>query len=151
MRLVAVLAWACLLLPSAAHAEETGDSILGVWTTTGSQSQVQVFKEHGKYFGKIISLKEPNVPADDKSGMAGKPKTDFHNPKPELRQRPIVGLQIMGDFVAARANRWESGRIYDPESGKTYKCKLSLVSTNRLEVRGYVGVSLLGRTVSWTR
>ena len=146
-----MLAAACLLVLAGSRADGVGDAILGIWNTTDSKSQVQIFREKEKYFGKIISLKEPNVPADGKSGLAGKPKTDYHNPKPELRQRPIIGLQIMSDFVPAGRNRWTSGIVYDPESGKTYKCKLSLVGTNRLEVRGYVGVSLLGRTVTWTR
>ena len=76
---------------------------------------------------------------------------NYKNPDPKLRSRPIVGLQFMNNFVYAGRNVWDGGKIYDPESGKTYKCKMTLQSTNRLEVHGYVGVSLLGRTVVWTR
>lgn len=140
-----------MLAQATLPAAEPGDAILGLWNTTDDKSQVLIFKQDEKYFAKIISLKEPNVPADDKEGFAGKPKTDYKNPNPQLRQRPIVGMQFMSDFVYAGRNRWEGGRVYDPESGKTYKCKMTLLSTNRLEVRGYVGLSLLGRTVVWTR
>lgn len=83
--------------------------------------------------------------------MAGKPKNDRGNPDPNLRDRPIVGLQFMRDFVYAGDKTWVDGKIYDPESGKTYKCKMTLVDDKHLEVRGFVGISLLGRTVVWTR
>jgi len=150
--LVSLLLAAALVFQSvAADAPAPADAILGMWHTTDDKSQVQVFKEDDKYFAKIVSLKEPAWPEDDKEGMAGKPKNDRRNPNPKLRSRPIAGLQFMNDFVYSGRNLWSGGRIYDPESGKTYKCKMSLVATNRLEVHGYVGVSLLGRTVVWTR
>lgn len=140
-----------LVIASLIHAAEEQGGIVGVWKTTDDKSEVRIYEEKGKFFGKIVSLKEPNVPAGDKSGLGGKPKTDYHNPKPELRQRPIIGLQIMTDFAPDGPGHWTGGKVYDPESGKTYKSWIALVATNRLEVRGYLGVSLLGRTVTWTR
>jgi uncharacterized protein (DUF2147 family) len=130
---------------------EPGDEILGVWNTTDNKSQVEIFKEKGKYHGRIISLKEPNWPANDEQGMGGKAKNDRGNPNPKLRARKIVGMEFMNGFVHAGKNHWVNGRIYDPESGKTYKCKLTLLDAKHLEVRGFVGISLLGRTVEWTR
>jgi uncharacterized protein (DUF2147 family) len=132
-------------------AEQPGDAILGIWHTTDDKSKVEIFKREKQYCAKIISLKEPNWPTNDKEGMGGKPKNDRNNPDPKLRDRPIVGIQFMSNFVHAGKNRWTDGRIYDPEVGKTYKCNMTLVSTNKLEVRGYVGISLLGRTVEWMR
>lgn len=140
-----------ILLPASAFAERAGDEILGVWHTTDDKAKVQIFRVQDQYYGKIISLKEPNWPANDEMGMGGRPKTDRRDPNPELRNRPIVGMQFMGNFVYAGRNLWAGGRIYDPESGKTYKCKLTLISPNRLQVRGYVGFSMLGRTEVWTR
>jgi uncharacterized protein (DUF2147 family) len=150
-RLFVLLAAASMLAPATLPAAEPGDEILGVWTTTDDKGQVQIYKQDEKYYAKIISLKEPNVPADNKEGFAGKPKTDYKNPNPKLRERPVVGMQFMSDFVYAGRKGWEGGKVYDPESGKTYRGKMTLLSTNRLEVRGYVGFSLLGRTVVWTR
>ncbi len=146
-----VLLAALICFPKFVHADEPGDEILGVWHTADDKSRVQIFRVKNQYFGRIISLKEPNWPATDELGMGGKPKTDRRNPNHELRNRPIVGMQLMTGFTLAGKELWEGGKIYDPESGKTYKCKMTLVNPDRLEVRGYVGFSMLGRTEVWTR
>ena len=78
-------------------------------------------------------------------------RRDDLNPDPELRERPLLGLTIMTSFKADGDSRWKGGSVYDPNSGKTYKCKLKLIDKNTLEVRGYIGVSWLGRTEKWTR
>ena len=82
---------------------------------------------------------------------AENPRPTGEIPNHSLRNRPIVGLQLMSDFEAAGKVQWGEGKIYDPESGKTYKCKITLTDPKRLEVRGYVGISLFGRTEIWTR
>ena len=150
--------WFALLALAGAGAGQTpaADAILGDWQTFDDQgkldSHVEIFKQQGKYFAKIVSLTEPSWPADDDQGMGGKPKNDRFNPRPELRGRPILGMQFMQDFVYnADKNIWEDGKIYDPACGKTYKCKLTLTSPHQLNVRGYIGISLLGRTEVWTR
>ena len=132
------------------------DVILGTWNTYDDQgkveSRVEIYKEKDTYSGRIVSLTEPNWPAGDDQGMAGKPKNDRYNPDPALRSRPIAGLRFMHDFTYNPGkNIWENGRIYDPGCGKTYKCKMTLASQDRLDVRGYIGISLLGRTETWTR
>jgi uncharacterized protein (DUF2147 family) len=149
--LAASLAWLTILLTGAGAWAADGDFILGIWNTADNRSQVRIFKRNDHYFGQIMSLAEPNWPLDDKQGMGGKPKTDRNNPKPELRARLIAGIEFMNDFVYAGNNLWEDGKIYDPEAGKTYRCKMTAVSTNRLEVRGFIGVSLFGRTATWSR
>jgi uncharacterized protein (DUF2147 family) len=127
------------------------DEILGVWNTTDNKSRVEIYNADEKLHGKIISLKEPNWPANDEKGMGGRPKNDRNNPDPKLRDQPIVGLEFMKGFTYSGKKRWEGGKVYDPENGKTYKCKMTLTSTKRLEVRGFVGISLIGRTDVWTR
>ena len=89
--------------------------------------------------------------ASDPEGMGGKPKVDRQNPKEELRSRPIVGLRVVEGFEYSGGGEWKHGRIYDPESGKTYKCKMRLTDEGVLKVRGFIGFSLLGRTTEWTR
>ncbi len=95
------------------------DEILGVWKTFDKQgkleSTIEIYKEQNEYCAKIASLTEPNWPADDNQGMAGKAKNDRHNPNADLRGRPIVGMQIMHGFIYnLDKNVWENGRVYDP-------------------------------------
>jgi|CXWL01.1.fsa_nt_gi uncharacterized protein (DUF2147 family) len=128
-----------------------GDVILGMWMTQPTDkgwAHVEIGKTGDHFHGTIIKLDAPNFPAGDP--MAGQPKIDRENPEPSLQTRPIQGLRIMDGFTYAGDGVWEDGTIYDPETGKTYSCKMSLVGET-LRVRGYIGISLLGRTTEWTR
>lgn len=127
------------------------DDILGEWNTEHNNAKAEIFKCGDKYCGKIIWLKEPNYPAGSKEGTPGSPKIDNHNPDPALRTRPVLGLPFMTGFAYAGDDRWKGGKLYDPEKGKTYSGKMTLVSPNQLDLRGYIGISLLGRTSKWTR
>lgn len=124
------------------------DAVVGIWVTEGQQSHVEIYKENDRYFGKIVHLSEPRYEADDP--MAGQEKVDRENPEESLRDRPILGLLLMEGF-RFNGSKWVDGTIYDPENGKTYKCKLTLRDPATLEVRGYIGFSLLGRTTVWHR
>ncbi|WP_028297026.1 DUF2147 domain-containing protein [Olivibacter sitiensis] len=133
---------ATLLLAGFLAAQDK-DAVLGKWQNPSGEGRVEISKRDGKYFGKLYWLKEPN----DESG---KPKLDVKNPDESLRKRQIQGLEILKDFDAKDKGVYENGTIYDPKSGKTYSCKMTLKG-EKLDIRGYVGVSLLGRTESWTR
>jgi uncharacterized protein (DUF2147 family) len=119
------------------------DDITGTWVTRESKARIEIFKSGKTYSGRIAWLKEPL--------KDGKPKTDIKNPSPSLRHRTIVGLTILNGFEFDGDDEWEDGKIYDPETGKTYSCKISMPDRNTLRVRGYIGVSLLGRTEVWKR
>jgi uncharacterized protein (DUF2147 family) len=58
---------------------------------------------------------------------------------------------ILRGFVSTENNLWENGKIYDPKNGKDYSCKITMIDNNKLDVRGFIGISLLGRTETWTR
>ena len=141
---------ACLFVFSAAYAAGP-DVIVGKWLNGKQTAHVEIYKSGGKYYGKIVWLKEPVYPADDKKGMAGKQKVDRENPDASKRSQPILGLGILRDFTFVKDGLWENGMIYDPENGKDYKCKMTLESPDILNVRGYIGISLIGRTDTWTR
>lgn len=126
------------------------DDILGSWKTEGGDSQLEFFRCGEKICGKIIWLKVPNY-IDSKDGPVGQIKVDRKNPDPALRKHPILGLQVIKELTDKGDKRWGNGICYDPESGKSYKCKMKLVSPGRLELRGYIGISLIGRTFSLTR
>jgi uncharacterized protein (DUF2147 family) len=121
---------------------QSADDVLGFWLTDDGMAKIEIYKKEGKYHGKIIWLKEPNNPD-------GTPKLDTENPKEELRKRPVLGLDLVKGFVF-EDGVWEDGEIYDPNNGKTYDCRMKLKG-NKLEVRGYIGLSMFGRTVVWTK
>ncbi|WP_031427993.1 DUF2147 domain-containing protein [Flavimarina sp. Hel_I_48] len=118
--------------------------VTGKWKTIDDQtgdakSIVEIYKQDGKVYGKIVELINPKkknakcteCPGDDK----GKPLTGL---------MIIRGLEKDGD-------EYSDGKILDPISGKLYKCYIALENPDRLKVRGYVGFSLLGRTQYWSR
>ena len=127
------------------------DGILGKWITKDGKSHVVISNCNAGLCGKIVWLKEPNYPADDDKGMVGKTKFDRENPDSALRDRPILGLEILRGFKTNKGNVWEDGTIYDPKKGKTYKSNLTLSDPKTLNVRGYIGFSWIGRTSVWTR
>src|SRR5690554_2141019 len=108
----------------------------GLWDTEDESAKVQVETCGDDLCGRIVSLKEP-LNAD------GNPKTDAENPESELRDRPIEGLKIVWDLQdKGDGKTWEDGKVYDPESGKTYNAKMTLEDQNTLKLRGYVGAPL---------
>ena len=152
MKRLWIVSFALLLALAIAPAAVAGpDDVLGKWLNGKKTAHVEIYKAEGKYYGRIVWLKEPVYPADDKKGMAGKTKVDRENPDAAKRSQPIMGLVMLRDFVFAKDNLWEEGFIYDPENGKTYKCKMTLTSPDVLDVRGFIGFSLIGRTDTWTR
>jgi uncharacterized protein (DUF2147 family) len=124
--------------------------VLGSWKTDGGDSLLEFFRCGEKICGKIVWMKEPNY-IYRKDGPVGKSKVDRKNPDPSLRNRPILGLQVMKGLTAKGDSRWGNGSCYDPETGKSYRCKMHLASPDRLELRGYIGISLIGRTYVLTR
>ncbi|MBW3567373.1 MAG: DUF2147 domain-containing protein [Proteobacteria bacterium] len=127
-----------------------GNRILGVWATEKAEAHVEIAKGDNGYKGTIVWLKEPFYIESDSAGRTGEVKKDTENPEPSLRDRNIVGLQIMEGFEYGGNDRWINGTIYDPENGETYKCRMMLTHEGALKVRGYVGISLFGRTSEWT-
>jgi uncharacterized protein (DUF2147 family) len=140
-----------ILSAAAISSASQGEDILGTWNNAEKDAKIEIFKCNGKYCGKIVWVKEPNYPAGSREGTPGTPRLDHHNPDTTKRSRPILGLQIVNDFIFAGEDVWKGGTVYDPKSGYTYRGKMTLVSPNELELRGFVGVPLFGRTTTWTR
>lgn len=132
------------VLATTAQGQNTGaDEILGEWLTDKDEAVVEIYRCGELYCGKIVGLKEPANPD-------GTEKLDTENPEESKRDRPIIGLVMVWDFHYQGDGSWVDGRIYDPDNGKTYSCKMSLEG-DKLNVRGYIGFSLFGRTTVWTR
>lgn len=118
------------------------DQIEKIWYNQEKTAKIQIFKaKDGKFYGKIIWLKEPL--------RDGKPKLDIENPKEAKRSQPILGLLVLKGFDKDGAKGYEGGTIYDPKNGKTYSCKMTF-NGSTIDVRGYMGISLIGRTATWT-
>lgn len=118
--------------------------VKGVWLTAKKGAKIEIYQCGNEICGKVVWLEEPN----DENG---KPLTDLENPDEAKQNDPILGLNLLKGFEKTEDNVWEDGTVYDPNSGKTYKCKLTLESEDKLEVRGFIGFSLLGKTEVWTR
>lgn len=119
-------------------------TILGKWKTiddeTGkAKSVVEIYEENGEILGKIISIYDKSKENDVCSKCEGNKKN-----------KPLKGLVIL-QGAKKNGSSWDGGTILDPSKGKVYKCTLSLESENKLKLRGYLGISLLGRTQYWER
>jgi uncharacterized protein (DUF2147 family) len=121
------------------------DDVLGIWLNEDGDAHVEMFKRDGKIYGKLVWLK---FPIDDETK---KPKLDKKNPDNKLKSRPVMGLEILTGFTFDGSSEWSGGQIYDPKSGKTYSCYMAFDENKKLKIRGYIGISLIGRTTYWTR
>lgn len=123
-----------------------GEEITGVWLVEEKDAHVEIAPCGDKLCGRIVWLEEPL----DEHGEA---ERDDENPDPSLRGRPLMGLQILEGFAPQPTPKglWTGGTIYDPNNGKTYKCHISKKDEKTLKIRGYIGISLIGRTAYWTQ
>jgi uncharacterized protein (DUF2147 family) len=136
-------------LVATASAFASGDDIMGTWFDQSHDTKIEIFKSGNTYCGKIAWMKKPVYPASSTDGAPGTPKLDTKNPDAARRKTPVLGMQIIEGFIFGD-NQWY-GKIYDPASGKTYSAQATLASPNQLELREFLGISLQGRTVKWTR
>jgi uncharacterized protein (DUF2147 family) len=122
------------------------DSIVGKWKTiddeTGkAKSIVEIYQEGETFKGRVLEIL---LPEDAKRVCS--------NCKGEKFNKPILGLEIISNIKEIEKNKeWGDGEILDPKNGKTYKCRLKLKDPKTLEVRGYIGISLFGRSQTWYR
>ncbi|MGB1248523.1 MAG: DUF2147 domain-containing protein [Chitinophagales bacterium] len=119
------------------------NALVGVWYNTDKSAKIEIIEKSGKFYGNIIWLEDPLM--DD-----GTPKINLNSPEKSDQDDPIIGLQILWGFEDDGDGVYKDGKIYDPENGKTYKCKMTLEG-DELDVRGYIGIPALGRTENWTR
>jgi uncharacterized protein (DUF2147 family) len=136
-----VPAVAFVLALSSASAASTP---VGLWYAEGGAAQVAIEPCGDGLCGRVVWLRSP---LDDD----GCDLRDRYNPDPALRGRPVVGLDVLHGLKARSERTWDDGSIYDPSTGHTYTCSLTLDGDDRVRLRGYLGIRLLGRTTTWTR
>lgn len=121
----------------AAGAKLPAESIVGEWVTENEDGRVRFVKHGDGTYRGIVT-------------WGARPRRDRFNKNPKLRQRPIVGIVLMWHLVY-RDGAYEDGYVYNPEDGATYRVKAWIVGPDSLELRGYMGISLLGQTQTWKR
>lgn len=131
-----------IVLSSIQAKAQSASLILGTWLNTEKTAQIEIMDIGDQYLGKIIWLDNPN--------KDGTPVLDKANENKKLRDRPVMGLTIL-EGLKFDDGIWKGGKIYDPNSGKTYSCEVKLKGMEKLEVKGYLGFSWIGKTVEWTK
>ncbi|MEM9060837.1 MAG: DUF2147 domain-containing protein [Pseudomonadota bacterium] len=150
MRILTVLLIVGLAAPAAARSVE--DDAVGYWLTENGKAIVHFTPcEDG-----VASAAKPGIcgqivwtenPRDETGAL----KRDAQNPDEALRDRAICGLPLVGDLKLASGNQLKDGWIYNPRSGDTFGAEAELVSAEKLKLRGFLGISLLGQSQVWTR
>lgn len=119
-------------------------SVIGKWKTiddkTGkAKSVVEIYESNGKIYGKVVEIFDPAKREKKCEKCDGADKN-----KPVLGLVVIKGLSKDGD-------EYNGGKIVDPETGSVYKCFVKLEGKDKLTVRGYMGIALIGRSQTWVR
>jgi len=118
------------------------DRITGIWLTEQKDGKIQISRTGNTYTGKLIwgnSVLDKN----------GNPKHDVNNPDPKLRQRTLQGM-VMLTGLEYEDGKWQDGKIYNGLTGKSYSVVVT-IKGNSLELRGYIGLPLFGKTTVWQR
>jgi len=140
--LLSLLLLAALGLPLATArgaADERAAQILGNWLTEPRDGIIEIsVAGDGSYQGKIVGGNDPH-------------RLDQHNPDQARRSQIVLGQIILQGMKYDGEGKWSGGSIYDPDSGRTYRCRLQRLDNDRLQVRGFIGFALLGRSQVWTR
>ena len=135
---------ALLAAPLNAMAERPTDPAHGYWLTENRKAIVRIAPCGADTCGRMVWVENP---LDE----AGRPKRDDNNADTAKRDRPICGLELVGGLDRTDDGTWQDGWLYNPRDGATYSAEIRALSSSELEVRGYLGVSLLGQSQVWTR
>jgi uncharacterized protein (DUF2147 family) len=135
----------CALVFSLMSFSVSGAEIIeGVWLNEEGDGWIELRITDGELRGVIAG-------SPDDPERLRPPRLDEENPDPALRDRDLFGMRILYGFRIETAGRWGGGRVYDPNNGNTYRGTITLANDNTLRLRGFIGLSLFGRTEVWTR
>lgn len=122
-------------------ADKLEDAILGVWMTDQKDSKVEILRTGSDYSGKVVWLQEPE--------HDGKPVVDAKNADAALRNRPILGIDILSGLAYGGDGVWKNGMVYSPRKGKSYPAQISMSKDGRLDIK--VKDGMFTKHVLWTR
>jgi uncharacterized protein (DUF2147 family) len=117
--------------------------VTGRWKTVDDadgkeKAVVEIYERQGMIYGKVVRL-SPGVKNPNCKNCPG-----------ELKDKPIVGMVIMKNLTKTE-NGAKGGQVMDPGNGNTYSCNLELVGPDKLKLRGFIGITAIGRTQYWYR
>ncbi|WP_114241543.1 DUF2147 domain-containing protein [Dyella sp. C9] len=134
------------VIPAAASA------IVGDWMVASKDAIIRIGRVGDTFEGHIAWQLHDTYGPEDGPELNGRIVTDRHNPDPALRERPLTGLRLVwGLRYDAGSGEWLDGQVYDSDNGKTYHCQVRLIDADHLSLRGYIGISLLGGSTTWSR
>jgi uncharacterized protein (DUF2147 family) len=145
MKVAPILALAAALLSTASASAADAPSAVGFWVTANHGAVIAISECGDHLCGNLVQFRDDDPP--------GNWPLDTHNPDTARRGDPLCNIMLMGGLkpAAGKVPKWEDGWVYDPENGSTYSAQMQLDGPDVLKLRGYLGISLLGRTETWTR
>jgi uncharacterized protein (DUF2147 family) len=120
------------------------ERLVGVWESEEKNLLVQITKEKGHYVGTMTFFLCPTE-------TIMRTKIDVENPDPALVGRKLLGLKLLEKLSYEGDNVWGGGKIYDPNSGRTYEARIQLITSNSVVVRGYWKFRWIGRSMVFNR
>lgn len=138
-----IVLFICLLISQVSIANQ--DAVLGFWAS--DSSVMEIIREGDTLKGVVRALRNPTYLEEENTGKTGAVRTDDNNPIESLRVRTILGISMFSEYVYDDG-LWQ-GKIYDPESGNTYQSRMKVNRKGDLEIRGYIGMPMFGRTAEF--
>jgi uncharacterized protein (DUF2147 family) len=127
-----------LVLALVATGSDPATAVVGDYWTEARDAIARVYADGDRFFGQLVWTEEADA-------------RDHENPDPGLRERPLRGLVFLRGFRFDGGSKWVDGTVYAPDDGKTYSGFMKMDGPDTLKLRGYVGISLFGRTATWPR
>lgn len=139
-----------MLLTAASRAEPWApvSDVLGSWLTEKEGAVIEIYEcgedQDRELCGRVAWLRDPYT--DD-----GELKRDPENPDPSLRDRPLCGMEVFTGLKRSDGDTWSFGRVYNPRDGNEYRVYIDARGDGTLNIRGYIGIPLIGKSEKWTR
>lgn len=144
MKITGLTVLTLLVALHAGGSRASGDPVFGFWLIENQRAVIEIVPCGEEACGKTVWLQEP-------LNRDGQPKTDSNNTDEKLRGRMLCGIELIGNFQRVKPGAWSGGYIYSPRNGQTYSASMELNDNDKLELRGYLLLPLLGQTQIWTR
>ena len=142
-RLIVIVAALVAVLAGATRVR-AGESLDGFWMDSDGEVIIELRPCGDSRCGKVVWLKQP-------LGPEGRPLRDYRNSDPNLRSRPVCGLEVVSGFKKQSDSSWGGGTVYVSDQGTSYSGVANVLSPTKVEVTGYIGLPIFGASEVWTK